>query len=63
MPEQVHRRKPEVGHQVDAEPEERFEDRIPVLEVREAGAGAYRGHGYQAGCVERRDDQMLRRMG
>ena len=63
LPEHVHRRKLEVDRQVDAEPEERFDNRIPFVEISEAMAGAYRGHGYQAGCVERRDDHMLRRMG
>ena len=38
--EQVQRRKLEVDGQVDAEPEERFDDRILVVEVRRSGGGS-----------------------
>ena len=44
MPEQVQRRKLEIDGQVDAEPEERFDERIRLVEVVEAVAGAYRGY-------------------
>ena len=38
------RRKLEIDGQVDAEPEQRFDERISLLEVVEAVAGAYRGY-------------------
>ena len=41
---QVQRRKLEIDGQVDAEPEERFDERISLLKVVEAVAGAYRGY-------------------
>src|ERR1700693_6575886 len=57
---QVQRRKLEVDGQVDAKPEQRFDERISILEVVEAVAGAYRGYTNQPGCIEQGDDQMLR---
>src|ERR1035437_948436 len=41
---QVQRRKLEIDGQVDAEPEQRFDGRISLLQVVEAVAGAYRGY-------------------
>src|SRR5580693_4622249 len=41
---QVQRRKLEIDGQVDAEPEERFNQRISLLEIVKAVAGAYRGY-------------------
>src|ERR1035437_7211604 len=40
----VQRRKLEIDGQVDAEPEHRFDERITLIEVVEAVAGAYRGY-------------------
>src|SRR5260370_5139189 len=57
------RRKLEVDGQVDAEPEECFDERISLLEVVEAVAGAYRGYNPEPDCIEPGDDQMLRRGG
>src|SRR6266852_1933870 len=59
---QVQRRNLEIDGQVDAEPEERFDQRISLVEVVEAVAGAHLGHTYQRGCIEHGDDQMLRRV-
>ncbi|MGI8962325.1 MAG: zinc ribbon domain-containing protein [Bryobacteraceae bacterium] len=63
LSEQVQRRKLEVDRQIDAEPEERFDQRVAIVEVVEAMARAYRGHACQSDCVEHSDEQMLRRMG
>src|SRR5580658_10386924 len=60
---QVQRRKLNIDGQVDAEPEERFDERISPLEVVEAVAGAYRDYTCQPGRIEHGDDQMLRRTG
>src|ERR1700688_5031244 len=60
---QVQRRKLEVDGQVDAEPEERFDERISLVEIVEAVAGTYCGYSYQPDGIERGDDQMLRRVG
>src|SRR6202040_1908752 len=43
---QVQRRKLEIDGQVDAEPEQRFDERISIPEVVEAVAGAYCGYTY-----------------
>src|ERR1700686_3056498 len=41
---QIQRRKLEIDRQVDAEPEQRFDERISLVEVVEAVTGAHRGY-------------------
>src|SRR5271163_3657387 len=56
----IQRRKLEIDDQVDAEPEERFDHRISLVEVVGAGAAAYRGYPGQPVCIKRSDDRTLR---
>src|SRR5882762_1961721 len=60
---QVQQRKLEIDGQVDAEPEERFDERISLLKVVEAVAGVYGGYTGQPNCKKHGNYQRLRLAG
>src|SRR5713101_3811316 len=60
---QVQRRKLEIDSQIDTEPDQCLDERISLVEIVEAVAGAYRGYDCQPRCIEHGDDQTLRRGG
>src|SRR5438874_4636288 len=59
---QIEPRKLEAHRQVNAEPEERFDQRISIREVIEAVAGAHCSYTYQPCGIKQSDGHMLRRV-
>ena len=55
------RPKLQVDSQINADPQARFHERISILQVIVAVAGAYRGYTRQTRCVEQRNQHTLRR--
>src|SRR5580704_6183061 len=60
--EQIQRRKLQIDGQVDAQPQKRLDERITLIEIVEAVAGAHGVDAYQPNRIERDDDHALHRL-